>query len=458
LKRALFVAALCGAGCGADEATSHPAQAAVPAPFDAQDVQRILHLSPLGDPPPDPTNRFADDPAAARLGQALFFDTRLSKNGQTACATCHVPERSFADGQRIAQGVLPLDRHTPALWNVAWQRWMFWDGRSDSLWAQALVPLESPLEHGSTRLQIAHLLHDDAELGAAYEAVFGPLPELDDEARFPPVGRPVPRDDHAHELAREHEARSGHTHGGASAFYHPHQRAWDRMRGPDQHAVTEVFVNVGKAIAAYERLLVSRDAPFDRFVRGLRSGREEDLAALDMPARRGLQLFLGKARCHLCHSGPLFSDMEFHDLGLPSASGGRRADPGRQEGIATLRRDPFNGMGPWSDDPRGPARTKLDYLPTHAHERGEFKTPSLRNVAVTAPYMHQGQLATLVEVLEFYSSLEGREPGSSSGERILAPLGLTVQEQEDLFAFLLSLIDEGLDPILTTPPPSPALR
>lgn len=432
----------------------------VPEPFTAAEVRRILQLSPLPAVPPDPTNRVADDPRAARLGQFLFFDERLSRDANTSCATCHDPARSWTDGRVLAEGLAPLDRHTPSLWNVAHQRWFFWDGRADSLWAQALIPLESPLEHSSSRLQLAHLVHDDALLRAAYERVFGPLPDLGDGSRFPSVGRPVPEDDHAHELAREHAREAtlsgGHTHGPDASFYHPHQRAWDSMRPEDQGGVTEVFVNLGKAIAAYERRILSRHAPFDRFVEGLRERDEGKLSALDAAARRGLELFVGRARCVTCHDGPTLSDKEFHDLGLPGPGGARPTDPGRRRGIEALRRSEFNGVGRWSDDPRGAARSKVELLASHAHGGFEFKTPSLRNVAVNAPYMHDGQLASLEDVVGFYSTLAGEREDPPTHETILRPLGLTETERQDLIAFLRSLTDEDLDPTLMRPPASPS--
>ena len=194
---------------GPEPAAAHPEASALPAahplqpepgpppepfahPFEEAAVALILAMGELGDPPPDPTNAVADDPRAARLGQFLFFEQRLSGTGTIACATCHEPGRSWTDGREVAEGLGTLTRHTPSLWNVAYNRWFFWDGRADSLWSQALSPLEHPDEHGGSRLQYAHLVHGDPELRAAYERVFGPLPELEDTERFPPEGRPVP--------------------------------------------------------------------------------------------------------------------------------------------------------------------------------------------------------------------------------------------------------------------------
>src|SRR5207248_7601058 len=135
-------------------------------------------------------NGFADSAPAAALGQFLYFDKRLSGNGEVACATCHQPARGFADGRAIAKGLFSGTRNTPSLLNVALNHWFFWDGRADSLWSQALQPLEGPNEEGGDRLHIAHLVADDAALSAAYQRVFGKLPPFDDIARFPPHARP----------------------------------------------------------------------------------------------------------------------------------------------------------------------------------------------------------------------------------------------------------------------------
>ena len=451
---AVCAAGLAGlAACG-DGATAPPRAAFTP-PIGPDAVAAALRMSPVPPPPVDPTNRVDADPRAAELGRWLFHSTALSKDGDVSCATCHAAEDAFVDGRQLALGVLPLERHTMSLWNVAHQRWYFWDGRSDSLWAQSLVPLEDPLEHAFTRAGVAHAVHDEPELRERYEALFGPLPPLEDAARFPAVARPVPADDRAHQLADEHSrARAEaagvehHTHLFGSGFRHPHQRAWDAMTTEDQDAVTEVFVNVGKALAAFQRGIESRDAPFDVFVEGLREEDAGKTSRLDPAARRGFELFVGEARCVSCHSGPLFTDLEFHDTGVPVVEGAPADDPGRARGLEALRASEFGVRSRWSDDPEGPAGVKVDYLPagSHGHGPGEFKTPSLRGVAGTAPYMHNGAFATLEEVVDFYVTREGaRSTGTT--ERILEPLDLSERDRADLVAFLESLT--GAPPDLT---------
>jgi cytochrome c peroxidase len=368
--------------------------------FTPAEVRRILQHSPLPPLPPDPTNAVADDPRAARLGQFLFFETRLSGDGRLSCASCHDPRRAFTDGRAVAAGARTGRRNTPALWNVAYNRWFFWDGRAGALWSQAVQPLESPDEMAGGRLETYRTLRDDRTLRRAYERVFGPL--------------------------------------GTG----------------DNAAVDRAFANVGKAIAAYERRIVSRRSPFDVFAEGLRDGDTGRVAALPAAARRGLKLFVGRGQCRTCHSGPNFTDKEFHDIGVPPADG-LDPDPGRAAALDRLRRDPFGPAGAFSDDRHGEAANNLSFLAADAHAQGQVKTPSLRNVALTAPYMHQGQLATLQDVVRYYSTLEGRPPSGPGEEDVLAPLNLTSEEQSDLTAFLESLTDAGLAPSLVAKPPTP---
>lgn len=387
----------------------------------------LLELSPLPEPPGDPTNAFAADAGAARLGQALFYDARLSADGTISCATCHQPERDWTDGKAVARGLAGLSRHTMTLWNAAHQRWYFWDGRKDTLWSQALAPLEDPREHGTSRLAILHLLADDPAYARAWSEVFGALPE--GLARWPRAGREVPGEP-------EHE----------------HALAWATLAPDEQAAANQAYANVGKALAAFQRRIVSRPAPFDRFVAGLREGTPEKIAALTPAAQRGARLFVGKARCVFCHDGPLFSDLEFHDNRVPVGEEG--GDPGRKLGLRRLRADPFNSKSAFADDGGETGRIKLGLLIDDSHAGKLFKTPSLRNVARTAPYMHEGQFATLAEVVRFYSRLENAAPESPS-ERIVQPLGLDDGEEADLVAFLESLSDEGVPEELRGPPPTP---
>jgi len=439
VKRALWLLALGACGSHAPAPAEDAAVDDVPdvAGFTADEVRAFLKLSPLPDPPPDPTNRVYEAPRAARLGQFLFFDPRFSANGAVSCATCHEAPDSWADGKRLAEGVGRVDRHTMTLWNVAYQRWFFWDGRADSLWAQALHPFEDEREHGTSRLAVLHAVHADADLARAYEALFGALPPLGDRARFPADARPVADDPD-----------------------HPHAVAWASMSAADQTAVNRAYANLGKAIAAYERLLVTRDAPFDQFVAAVGADDLYGQLAMAEEAQEGLKLFVGKARCVLCHSGPNFSDREFHDNRVGRLDGGTRRDAGRYDGVSLVQADPFNGLGAFSDDPApdgGEARDKVGYLLRAGHNWSEFRTPTLRNVLLTAPYMHRGQMDDLDTVIAHYDTLEDAVPSHHQGERTLVPLGLTQEEREHLREFLEALTDARLDPALLQQPETPWL-
>jgi cytochrome c peroxidase len=359
--------------------------AEAPAPFTPAEVQRILRHSPLPPLPRDETNAVADDEEAARLGGRLFFDTRLSGSGQLSCASCHDPARGFADGRAIARGARPGRRNTPTLWNVAYNRWYFWDGRADSLWSQALKPIEGQDELAGDRLGAVTLLAQDAALRGQYQAVFGEPPDAS----------------------------------GAG--------------------LNRSFANLGKAIEAFERRVLSRRSPFDVFVEGLRENDPERMAALGPAARRGLKLFVGRGQCGVCHAGPLFTDGEFHDVGVPDAAEAESADPGRDAGIPVLLRDEFNAAGPYSDDRYGPRARQVRFLAAPGRPRRAFKTPSLRNVGITAPYMHQGQLATLADVVRHYSLLEDQMDSGAHRETLLLALHLGEGEAADLISFLESL-------------------
>lgn len=406
--------------------TTQPARPAVD--FSPVELRRILQHSPLPPPPPDPTNRWADDPAAAALGQTLFFDERLSGNGKLSCASCHEPARSFTDGKAVAEGVGVGTRNTPSLWNAAYQRWYFWDGRADTLWGQALHPLERDVEMDGDRVHVLRVVQGDAELSGAYEALFGPLPSI---ANLPAHARPMP-----------------------DAPAHPQERAWRGLTAEEQSAVTRVFVNCGKAIAAYERKLVSRRAAFDVFVEGLRENDAEKLAALSPAAQRGLQLFVGRGNCRFCHVGPNFTDDEFHSVRVAPRGGGAPTDAGRYVGAAQVLGDPFNAISEWSDSRSGPVAEQLEFLANPGENWGRFKTPSLRNVARTGPYMHAGQYSSLDQVLRHYSTfLDALPPGHHGQvETILQPLALSPQEHADLRAFLEALTDEDVPAALLRQP------
>jgi cytochrome c peroxidase len=383
--------------------------------YSASEKRIIETMSPLPRLSADESNSVADDTNAAALGRRLFFDRRFSRNGTVSCATCHDPSRGWSNGAPMGRGIGTTRRHVPSIVNAAYNRWFFWDGRADSLWCQALQPMENRAEHGGSRLQFAHLVSDDRDLRVRYESIFGSLPDLQDRNRFPRRGTPVT------EIPDD-----------------PERRAWDTMSQADRAAIDRVFCNLGKAIAAFERTLVSGSSPFDRFVQAVRTRDPAQASVIPPAAARGLKLFIGKANCRLCHSGPLLTDGEFHNTGIPFAEE-YGPDPGRYRGIEMLRADEFNAAGPFSDDRSQAPKDKLGFLSVQSYLWAAFKTPSLRNVALTAPYMHDGRFATLKDVVVFYNTRQGAAGVGHHDAAILRPLGLRADEVDDLVLFLETL-------------------
>ncbi|HWI17979.1 MAG TPA: cytochrome c peroxidase [Vicinamibacterales bacterium] len=358
----------------------------------------IAALEPL---PADPTNRVADDPRAARLGERLFFDQALSANGKVACGTCHQAERDFQDGIALGKGVGTTTRRTMPIAATSRAPFLFWDGRKDSLWAQALGPLESAVEHGGTRTEYARVIAQSYR--NEYEELFGALPDLSSVPQF--AG---PNGDRSEVVE------------------------WWALNDQQRDAITGVFVNIGKAIAAYERRIEFGPSRFDRYADAVTTGKSAE-GILSNNEIAGLKLFIGKARCTQCHNGPLFTNNEFHNTGVPALPT-LPADDGRLTGSAAVLKDEFNCRSRWSDARSNCA--ELDYLVTNDHtlERA-FKVPSLRNVAARAPFMHAGQFATLAEVLDHYN----RAPKAVAGHTELTPLRLSRDERRQLEAFLRTL-------------------
>lgn len=368
------------------------------------DVLESMWIGSLEPLPPDPSNAVADDPRAVALGHRLFFDTRFSINGQVSCGACHLPEAGFQDGLALGRGVGVTTRRTMPVAGTAYSPWLFWDGRKDSQWSQALAPLESAVEHGGDRTFYAHLVAEHYR--EEYEALFGPLPDL---SGYPEHAGPVQNAQWA--------------------------AAWEAMAPEQQATISGIFANMGKAIAAYERQLQFGPSPFDTYVAALLAQDEAQAAAiLTADEVAGLRLFIGDAHCTDCHSGPLLTNNDFHNTGVPAASG-LPEDLGRAQGVLQVVEDEFNCLGPYSDATSQQC-TELRFLKTEGHElERQFKPPSLRNVAERAPFMHAGQFATLEAVVAHYNAA----PAAPRGHSELEPLGLSDRELAQLVAFLQTL-------------------
>jgi cytochrome c peroxidase len=348
--------------------------------FSEEERRKILSHGPW---PPvrnkDSSNRVSGKPEAIAFGQQLFFEPRLSGSGGVLCATCHVPFRDFQDARPRAFGLEEVDRNTQSLVNARFWRWFGWDGGGDSLWAQSIRPLLDPREMKASAGHVAQVVKDFYK--SSYETAFG---------------RSIPSGDE------------------------------------------ELLADVGKALAAFQETLVSGRTSFDDFRDALERNDAAAMAKYPPAAQRGLKIFAGKGNCGVCHFGPLFSNGEFADNGVPFFAAKGRVDSGRHGGIRKLQENAYNLLGRFNDDPSRANAVSTKHVAQQHRNFGEFRVPSLREVARTAPYMHNGTLATLSDVVRFYSELN-EERLHADGEKILRPLKLSEQESEDLVAFLQSL-------------------
>jgi len=380
---------------------------------DERELIASLRLNQLAPAPADPSNRYERLPAAAELGRRLFNDVRFSRNQAVACASCHAPDKQFQDGLPLGKGMGTGSRRAMPIMGAAHSPWLFWDGRKDSLWSQALGPLEDAVEHGGNRARYAHVMQ--AHYRADYEALFGPLPDL---ARLPQDAGPL----------------------GDGA----ERAAWAAMAPAAREQVSRVFANMGKAIAAYERGLSYGPSRFDRYAQAVVANDPSAQQVLSAQELKGLRLFIGKGQCITCHSGPLLSDQHFHNTGVPPLDRSR-PDRGRAAATAKVQRDEFNCLGPFSD--ANPQQCQeLRFMVTDDPKlEAAFKTPSLRNVALRPPYMHAGQFASLDEVVAHYAKSPAAVAGVSelasagAGHAERKPIRLSAQEISDLAVFLGAL-------------------
>ena len=345
--------------------------------FSREELEKILLHGPW--PPAarrDPSNRVSGKPEAISLGEKLFFEPRLSGTGSVLCATCHVPFRAFQDGRARGFGLQEVDRNTPTVLNTGFYRWYGWDGANDSLWSQSIRPLLDPREMDSSKTHVARVVRD--VFRKEYQAAFG---------------REVPADEE------------------------------------------QVLVDVGKALAAFQETLVTGRTPFDLFRDSFQTGAPSDYPPA---AQRGLKIFLGKGNCTACHFGPHFTNGEFADIGVPFFVAKGKVDPGRHAGIRKLKESTHNLLGRFNDDPSRSSALGTRHVELQHRNFGEWRVPGLRGVAKTAPYMHNGSLATLRDVVKHYSELN-EERLHADGERVLKRLNLSEAEIGDLVAFLESL-------------------
>jgi cytochrome c peroxidase len=514
--------------------------------FTSAEWDRVKSLTDLRDPPEDPSNgllvRVRARPAGeqlsddiVRLGWALYYDNDLAgpptwkdmlgrpsgtarasaleptdpdDKVKVSCATCHDPEHGGGDvtsvPRHIAVGAGWYDVNSQQTLNVGHYRYLYWNGRADSVWSQAAQVMESSISVNGDRLAIV------ATVRAKYAVSFGgllaewDLPATTDPARCVAADNCPEPDCHlvnhfvtGAKLCRPAfpaHGKRGNRVGCQYGSDEPFNDDFDCMRPEDQVRATKGYVNIAKAIAAYEWFLTSTDSPFDVFVR-------EGPASPALPpeAQRGLKLFVGRAGCIDCHRGPMLSDGEFHNIGVPQTGdgvptvadclrketaaacdcvSGRRCLPwGACEGIQRLTDQPrapadrpalfdpdggatnplaesctippagpepkdnepsrlssyeFSRVSRWSDDPTPLPPPALRVV------KGSWRTPSLRDVALTGPYMHDGVFGSLADVIWHYDQgVAANDIGPTAVE--IKPLRLSSQDRSDLVAFLKSL-------------------
>ena len=332
----------------------------------------------------DSSNRLSGDPRAIVYGARLFSDLRLSRDGSISCATCHVPENNFVDGLSLGKGIEDGVRNTTTTSNLAFNRWFGWGGDADSLWMQNIRPIVSRAEMDGVQA-VRNLHESDLEFG-------GWFMELQGEA-------------------------------------------------VQQSSDEEMLVLVGKAMAAFLETQITGVTSFDRFRIALLSGDQRQMQWYPISAQRGLKLFSGRGQCSVCHFGPNFTNGEFAETGI-SYFTSKDVDNGRFSGIENVKTSRLSLLGKYNDKPQSGNADKTRFLRKRHDSFGQFRIPGLRSVAETGPYMHNGSLETLHDVVGHYSHID-LDRLHTDGQSILKPLNLNTTEIDDLVSFLKSLSDDN---------------
>jgi cytochrome c peroxidase len=331
---------------------------------------------------PDPSNRVSGNKSAIAFGRELFRSRFLSASRRHSCVSCHKPNLAYADGLARSTGVSTLDRNTLSLANLRLNRWFGWDGGSDNLWAQSIRPILDPREMNATPALIAKRLRNDTPFSRGYQAIFN--------------------------------------------------------SSPSSHDDEQILVNLGKTLAAYQETIVTARSPFDRFRNALAKNDKQEAEQYPETAKRGLKIFIGKGKCGLCHLGPNFTNGEFDDAGVRYFKPSGGIDKGRFGGIQKLKKSSHTLLSQFNDSPDKATGIATRHV-TRSHQSwGQFRVPSLRNVSKTAPYMHNGSVATLRDVVRHYSNLN-EERLHLDGRGLLRRLNLSNPEIVDLVAFLETL-------------------
>jgi cytochrome c peroxidase len=496
------------------------------------DLARVQALAGLPNvAPPDTSNRYSADADAAKLGKSFYFDTRFSgpstvldalgrtmpfgrapagQNAGVGCISCHTAGHVGADPASIPGNVSIgagwTYNNATSTFNSAFYNLHLWNGRADSLWAQAMADNENGLTTNGNRLHTAWLISD--LYGGAYQAVFAdptapqsPLPGTSSTVQalvgtdgkcMAPVAGICPTGCRSATSTSTGnvdcwpqfplQGKPGKVPGCQSGdATEPFGDAYDCMAAADQMTVTQVLVNFGKAVAAYEGTLILGPSAFDRWATDLAAGNGDSSTQISDEAKVGARLFVGKAGCSDCHNTPLLSDGKFHNVGVgqtgpgvPKESdcpagtvcdcapvsdthlnGPKNCLPwGARDGIQKLQASGFRRDSVWSDDTSDVTETETTYLKADLGTipLGAYRTPSLRNVSLTAPYMHDGSMATLADVVWHYNQgiADQDTPGVPAAS--FNSLYLSDDEQAALVAFLESLVCDSPPADVLAPP------
>lgn len=342
------------------------------------------------------------------LGRALFFDPGIAPKSALACASCHNPQSGFGASPAVAERFRHLPRSIPSITNLRDQRWFFWDGRSERLWAQAIEPLESRREMNSHRLLAVRHLAEQPTLLSVYRRAWSGQSGIVDSAQQ--VLASLPNCSETVDC----------------------QALWASMLPAQQDLVNSVFAQLLQAIEAYELTLTTPPTRFDHYVQSVRASETTLISGLSLREREGMTLFFGQARCVTCHSGPSFSDGGFHNLFLPAPPGRPREDAGRFAGVQQLKQMASKA------EPGLPSRIGdiTPYLEIAADNWGQFKTPNLRNLGGRSEFMHNGVFKPLAEVLHYYNTLDSAIVIHHHTNALLEPLNLSDSQLLALEDFL----------------------
>lgn len=357
----------------------------------------------LFQPPPrtsDPTNRFMGVRDAELFGEKLFFDPGLSPSGDLSCSSCHDPDRQWTDGRHVAQGVGKTKRNTPTLVGASRRRWLGWTGESAALWSQAIKPLESPLEMGSSRFHVYTYIANQPTHRTAFEAITGnSLREL---------------------CAAEPAAKDC------------------------QQEVASVFADVGKIIASFEATIPYPQTRFDDFLAGLAEGKTSGPEFPTPAELAGLEIFAGRGLCSACHHGSDLTDEEFHNILVPERVGSAVYDQGRYGIVEKILSQEFSTESRFSDCTECDINDRIRRRQETSMMYAAFRTPTLRGAMCTAPYMHNGIIQTMDDVLLHYSEFRTGVAPAHADDPFVQPRNFTDQDRLALTAFLQMLTPKGL--------------